>query len=59
MFLDLVEIARAKLEFGGVGLGHNAGPNAVGWRRTSIPNPDLFAATVKTEVSDHANVLYA
>ncbi|XP_034223204.1 bifunctional nitrilase/nitrile hydratase NIT4B-like isoform X2 [Prunus dulcis] len=57
--LDLVEIARAKLEFGGVGLGHNAGPNAVGWRRTSIPNPDLFAATVKTEVSDHANVLYA
>ncbi|KAL6273375.1 hypothetical protein ACE6H2_024067 [Prunus campanulata] len=57
--LDLVEIARAKLEFGGVGLGHNAGPNAVGWSRTSIPNPDLFAATVKTEVSDHANVLYA
>lgn len=49
MHVDLGEIDRAKLEFGGV--GHNAEEYTGGWN-TNRSNPELFTTTMKTEVSE-------
>lgn len=48
MLPDLGEIARAKIEFNGV--GHNAEPNFFGGRIIKSPNAALFATAVKEEV---------